>query len=97
MDVNTYLSTNVLDTFIEILSVGNQHVDVVVVVVSVWGAHVTRPGARLGLCVEVFLTLSLLGTHMGYLHLVRAFLMCSCSLSNSWWGSTNCHSPVCEV
>ena len=84
MDLDTYLTTNVLDTFIETLGIRNYHVDDIMVGV---GAGVTTSGTAMGQCVAVcmFLALHPLRVHIGYLCLVRSFLMCSSSLSSSTW------------
>ena len=82
MDMDSYLTTNILDTFTEILGIRNNHMDVVVVVVSVVGVGFTTPGTEVSLCLAVFMAipgLSLLSDHMGYLHLDRAFLIWSSS------------------
>ena len=50
MVLYTYLTLNVLDTFAEILAIGNHHVDLVLVVV---GVIVVSPGPELGLSVAV--------------------------------------------
>ena len=77
----TYLIANVLNTLTETLGIRNYHVDVVVAVV---GAGVIAPRPQLSLCIAVFvafLVLSLLDTHVGCLHMDKAFLMCSSSKS----------------
>ena len=51
MDLYTYITTNVLDTFTETLGIRYHHVDVIVV--GVVGAGVTIPGS--GLYVAVFM------------------------------------------
>ena len=51
MDLYTYLFTNVLETFAEILGVRNHHVNVVVAAI---GAGVIALGPGLGHCVIVF-------------------------------------------
>ena len=53
MDLDTYLTTNVLDTFAETLDIRKHHTDAVVVV-SV-GAGVTISGTEEGLWVTVFM------------------------------------------
>ena len=85
MDLDAYLSTNILDAFAETISIGNHHIDVVVVI-GVFGVGVLTPGTGMGLYFAVIkvLALSQLSSHVGYLHTVRAFLMCSSSLGNSW-------------
>ena len=86
MDLDTYLTTNVLDTLVETFGKGYHHVDVIVVVIGVTGAVVATPGIGMAcvfLYLWLFLVLSLLRAHLGYLHLFRAFLMCFFSLCSS--------------
>ena len=54
MDLDTYLTTNVLDTFGETLGMGNHHMDVAVVVIGVFGVDVLIPATDMGLCIPVF-------------------------------------------
>ena len=73
-DLDAYLTTNDLDTCADTFGTGNHNMDVTVVVVS---ADVITPGAGMGLYAAVFKVvpgLSLWRSHVGYLHLVRAFL-----------------------
>ena len=51
MDLDTYLTTNILDTFAETPGIGYHHVDVVGVI----GASVTTPGMGVGQCVTTFM------------------------------------------
>ena len=55
MDLDTYLTTNVLDTFAKTLVIRCHYLDVIVVVVGVVGAVVTTPGTGMGLCVAIFM------------------------------------------
>ena len=54
MDLFTYLTTDIPDSFTETLSIGNHHVDIVVAVVSVMGAVVVAPELVLGLYIAIF-------------------------------------------
>ena len=67
MYLDAYCTTNVLETFAESPGINYHHVDVAVLVL---GLSV--------LCRLLFLVLSLLGDHMGYLHQIKAFRI-SCS------------------
>ena len=55
MDLDTYLTSNVLDIFTETLDIKYHHVDVFVVLVGIVGASVNLPGTRVGLCIAVLL------------------------------------------
>ena len=57
MELYTYLTTDVLDTVTETLSVGNLNLDVVMVA-GVFGAGVITPEAEMGLCIAVFKVVS---------------------------------------
>ena len=50
VDLDTYLTTNILDTFTETLSIRYHHMDVTVFVAD---AGITAPGTGVGLCVAV--------------------------------------------
>ena len=54
MDLDPYLTTNVLDTFTKSLGIRYHHVDVVVVV-GVVGHGINAPRASVGLCVAIFM------------------------------------------
>ena len=83
MDLDPYLTTNVLETFTEILGIRNNHVDVSVVVLAVVGVGVMVP-EQLWACVLLylwlFILLSLLRVHVRCMPLIRPPLMCSSSL-----------------
>ena len=87
-----------LYTFAVTLGIRNHHVDVAVALVSVVGAVVVAFGPWFGpvycLFWRLFLVLSLLRAHMGYLPLGKTFLICSFSLRSSW-GTTNYPCPMC--
>ena len=53
LDLNPYLTINVLETFVETLGIRNHHVDVAVVVLVVVG--ITVPGTVFGICVVVLI------------------------------------------
>ena len=52
IDKDSYLTTNVLDTFTEPLSIGYHHVDVIVIIL---GAGINTSGTGEGLCVAIFM------------------------------------------
>ena len=54
MSLYTYLTTNVIDTFAEMLGIRNHHVDVIVDVVDGVGADVVSTGPGFILCITGF-------------------------------------------
>ena len=75
-----YHNTSVFNTFTETLGIRCHHVDVIVIV----GTCVTVPGTGVDLCVAncmLIPVLSLLRANVEYLHLIRASLMSSSSLT----------------
>ena len=82
VDLDGPFTTNVPETFIKNLGIRYHHIDVAVVDLDC--VCVIVPGTVVGLCVTVFVVVHI-ETHVGYLHLNKASLMCSA------FPMTNCH------